>query len=82
MLQSTCQSDQHQFSRRRWLGTAAAGAAAVALPVFDPAVHAAALQRSSTQVLFNWLEGGLRQLECWDPKPNPDFGGPFRAIPT
>lgn len=82
MLQSTCQSDQHQFSRRRWLGTAAAGAAAVAAPVFDPAVHAAALQRSAKQVLFIWLDGGISQLESWDPKPNTEFGGPFRAIPT
>ncbi|MFM7831839.1 MAG: DUF1501 domain-containing protein, partial [Planctomycetaceae bacterium] len=69
------------MSRRRWLGTAAAGTAA-ALPLFDPALHAAALQRSAKQVLFIWLDGGISQLESWDPKPNTEFGGPVRAIPT
>jgi len=33
-------------------------------------------------VLFIWLDGGLSQLESWDPKPNSQFGGPFRTIPT
>ena len=69
------------MSRRRWLGTAAAGAAA-ALPLIDPAVHAVALRRAAKQVLFIWLDGGISQLESWDPKPNTEFGGPFRAIPT
>lgn len=38
--------------------------------------------RTSKQVLFIWLDGGISQLESWDPKPNTEFGGPFRAIPT
>lgn len=29
-----------------------------------------------------FLHGGVSQLETWDPKPNTDTGGPFRAIPT
>src|SRR5206468_2113942 len=29
-----------------------------------------------------FLSGGVSQLETWDPKPNTDTGGPFRAIPT
>jgi hypothetical protein len=32
--------------------------------------------------LFIWIDGGMSQLESWDPKPNTQFGGPFRAIPT
>src|SRR5262245_4493018 len=28
------------------------------------------------------MHGGVSQLETWDPKPNTDTGGPFRAIPT
>jgi hypothetical protein len=80
MQQFGCQSMQHQMSRRRWLGTATAGAAA--LPLLDPTVHAAALKQSAKQVLFIWLDGGISQLESWDPKPNTEFGGPFRAIPT
>src|SRR6185436_5443980 len=27
-------------------------------------------------------DGGMSQLESWDPKPNTQFGGPFRSIPT
>jgi len=34
------------------------------------------------QVLFIWLDGGMSQLESWDPKPNTPFGGPFRTIQT
>ena len=33
-------------------------------------------------MLFIWLDGGISQLESWDPKPNTQFGGPFRAIST
>lgn len=80
-MRRNCPSEQHRLSRRRWLGTAAAGTAA-ALPLIDPAVHAAALRRAAKQVLFIWLDGGISQLESWDPKPNTEFGGPFRAIPT
>jgi uncharacterized protein (DUF1501 family) len=29
-----------------------------------------------------WLDGGLSQLESWDPKPGTRFGGPFRSIPS
>ena len=32
-------------------------------------------------MLFVWLDGGMSQLESWDPKPNTPFGGPFRADP-
>lgn len=34
------------------------------------------------QVLIFLLNGGLSQFESFDPKPNTDTGGPFRAIPT
>ncbi len=33
-------------------------------------------------MLFIWIDGGMSQLESWDPKPGTQFGGPFRAIPT
>ncbi|MGE3780879.1 MAG: DUF1501 domain-containing protein, partial [Pirellulaceae bacterium] len=29
-----------------------------------------------------WIDGGMSQLESWDPKPNTRFGGPFRSIAT
>ncbi|MSR31981.1 MAG: DUF1501 domain-containing protein [Gemmataceae bacterium] len=40
------------------------------------------LKEKEKQVLFVWLDGGMSQLESWDPKPNTTFGGPFRSIPT
>ncbi len=40
------------------------------------------LKKQRKQVLFVWLDGGMSQLESWDPKPNTTFGGPFRAIST
>ena len=33
-------------------------------------------------MLVIFLDGGLSQLESWDPKPNTQFGGPFRPIQT
>jgi hypothetical protein len=81
-----CRTWEHGWSRRRWLGdvAASAGTAALAgaLPGFIPHTHAGTLHRASRQVLFIWLDGGISQLESWDPKPNTEFGGPFRAIPT
>ena len=49
----------------------------MSMPVF-----AEELKKQRKQVLFVWLDGGMSQLESWDPKPNTPFGGPFRAIPT
>jgi hypothetical protein len=40
------------------------------------------LKKRQKQVLFIWLDGGMSQLESWDPKPNSEFGGPFRTIGT
>jgi hypothetical protein len=43
---------------------------------------AEAMAQGEKQVVFIWLDGGISQLESWDPKPNTEHGGPFRAIPT
>jgi hypothetical protein len=37
---------------------------------------------SDRQLLLVWLDGGLSQLESWDPKPGTRFCGPFRSIPS
>jgi hypothetical protein len=55
----------------------ALGLGALGLPALT-----AELKKRDKQVLFIWLDGGISQLESWDPKPNTQFGGPFRAIPT
>ncbi len=75
-----CRPGEHLLSRRQWLGSAAAGAL-VAGGLFQPALGEA-VRKKGKQVLFIWLDGGISQLESWDPKPNSQFGGPFRAIPT
>ncbi len=80
MNDNSCNSREHRLSRRQWLGGAvAAGAAGLGLAT--PAV-AEQMKKKEKQVLFVWLDGGISQLESWDPKPNTQFGGPFRAIPT
>src|SRR5580692_2181246 len=80
-----CNSPQHLLSRRQVLGGFGAFAAAGAMggmgSMLSPA-FAAELKSKRKQVIFIWLDGGISQLESWDPKPNTQFGGPFRAIPT
>lgn len=49
--------------------------------LLEPVV-AEELASNEKQVVFVWLDGGISQLESWDPKPNTEHGGPFRAIPT
>ncbi len=68
---------------------AAAGAAAAGfaedmtvLDVLKNPVIAAEIKKQQKQVLFIWLDGGMSQLETWDPKPGTDTGGPFLPIPT
>src|SRR4051794_24732563 len=73
-----CTPTDHLLSRRQILG--AAGAVGLST-LLRPAV-AEDLQKKQKQVLFIWIDGGMSQLESWDPKPNTLFGGPFRAIPT
>ncbi|MBA2113576.1 DUF1501 domain-containing protein [Bremerella alba] len=78
-----CNSLEHDLSRRQMLGTLA-GTAAGTLgmgALLQPAL-AEKIKSQGKQVLFIWLDGGISQLESWDPKPNTEFGGPFRAIPT
>src|SRR4051812_16376264 len=80
-----CNSAQHLLSRRQILGGALGVAAAGALGGFssllEPAI-AAQVKAQRKQVIFVWLDGGISQLESWDPKPDTQFGGPFRSIPT
>ena len=78
-----CKPQDHQLSRRSWLG-GAAGAAVGSLGLgglVQPAV-AEAMRQEHKQVLFIWIDGGMSQLESWDPKPGTQFGGPLRSIST
>ena len=80
-----CKPWEHAISRRRLLGGLAGTAAGLGMGALGGLVSPAAaqeLKQKEKQVIFIWLDGGLSQLESWDPKPNTTFGGPFRAIPT
>ena len=82
-----CRPAEHRLSRRRLLGGVAAGAAALTVPPpgLGRLLHAAEtgqLHQKHKQVLFVWIDGGMSQYESWDPKPNTQFGGPFRDIAT
>ena len=74
-----CTPGEHRVTRRKFLG-ASAGAVGLGALV-NPAV-AEELKKQRRQVLFVWLDGGMSQLESWDPKPNTPFGGPFRSVQT
>ena len=80
MSSPLCRPDEHLVSRRQVLG-AMAGLGGGGLGMMSAALGEE-LRRSHKQVLFIWLDGGMSQLESWDPKPDTRFGGPFRAIPT
>lgn len=77
-----CKPWEHSLSRRQFLGASAGAMAFGALGGLVSSQAAEAMRKKEKQVLFVWLDGGMSQLESWDPKPNTQFGGPFRAIPT
>ena len=79
-----CGSAEHGVHRRRFLGSLAIGAGAVAggLGSFAQPAFAEQLARQQKRMLVINMHGGLSQLESWDPKPGTPTGGPFRAIPT
>jgi uncharacterized protein (DUF1501 family) len=77
-----CKPWEHSLSRRQFLGASAGAMAFGALGGLVSTQAAEAMRKKEKQVLFVWLDGGMSQLESWDPKPNTQFGGPFRAIPT
>jgi uncharacterized protein (DUF1501 family) len=88
----SCHSAEHVLSRRSVLkaGLTGAFAAAVSGGAFAPLglgpsvrpAFAAQMKKKARQVIFIQLDGGISQLESWDPKPGTQFGGPFRSIKT
>lgn len=82
MPHALCNPCEHDWSRRQFLGATSATAAVGALGgLLQPSV-AEDLKKKDKQVIFIWLDGGISQFESWDPKPDSEFGGPFRSIAT
>jgi uncharacterized protein (DUF1501 family) len=77
-----CTPADHRLSRRQFLGTSAGLLAPLGVGSVFSTAFAEEVKKQQKQVLFVWLDGGLSQLESWDPKPNSEFGGPFRTIKT
>ncbi|MFN9235248.1 MAG: DUF1501 domain-containing protein, partial [Planctomyces sp.] len=77
-----CGSTEHGFGRRMFLGGSLVGAAGLGQLLTGRSAIASQVKARSRRVLNIFLHGGVSQLETWDPKPNTDTGGPFRAIPT
>src|SRR5262245_39705769 len=77
-----CNTAAHDVSRRAFLGTSLGTTAALGLGGFASPLAAKELGKAQKRVLVIFLSGGVSQLETWDPKPNTDTGGPFKAIPT
>ena len=73
-----CNRVDHMVSRRGLM----AGSAGIALSGSITPAHAVQLAGEQKQILQIFLQGGVSQLESWDPKPGTRYGGPFRAIPT
>lgn len=76
-----CRTAEHLVSRRTFLGTVGA-VSALGPAGFASATATGAMTKAQKRVLVIFLAGASSQLETWDPKPNTDTGGPFRAIPT
>ena len=77
-----CQSPEHTFARREFLGGLLGAGAFGGLSALTSPLAAEQLSSQQKRVLVVYMSGGLSQLESWDPKPKTETGGPFRAIPT
>jgi|SRR5579883_112823 len=77
-----CNTADHVLSRRAFLGSTRSATAALGVAGFANPIAAAELKKKQKRVLVIFMSGGLSQLESWDPKPNTDTGGPFKAIQT
>ncbi len=73
-----CNPLDHNIARRAFL----AGSAAGAVGLLGSSSQAENLKRQQKRVLQIFLQGGVSQLESWDPKPGTLYGGPFQAIET
>lgn len=76
----SCNGIDHLVARRSFMAGAAAGTLGAAC--FSTNAQAEQLKKSGKKILQIFLQGGVSQLESWDPKPGTKHGGPFRPIST
>ena len=77
-----CASGSHGVTRRGALAAAAGLGLSFALP---PLSARAAERRGGDRdksLVVLWMQGGMSQLESFDPHPGTPIGGPTRAVPT
>ena len=78
-----CGSAEHLLARRSFLqNTCVAGGSLLFSGGLSGLASAGELATGQKKLLIIFLDGGLSQLESWDPKPGTQEGGPFRAIQT
>lgn len=75
-----CNPIEHVMARRQFLAGSAAGT--IGMGVLGTQAQADQLKHQQKRILQIFLQGGVSQLESWDPKPGTVHGGPFQAIPT
>lgn len=73
-----------KLSRRKMLGTLAAGIGGISMSGWAPRVAAqlAATNNKKRHVILLWMSGGPSQTDTWDLKPNHENGGEFKEIQT
>ncbi len=85
-----CNGIDHLLARRKFLAGAAAGtigagtigAGTIGVGALVNSAQAEKVKTQNKRILQIYLQGGVSQLESWDPKPGTKYGGPFQAIPT
>lgn len=64
------------------LGTTAAAATFLGMPVRDLMASAKPEKATAEHVILFWLDGGISHLDTWDPKPGRPTQGEFNPIKT
>ena len=83
MAKPGCRTVDHLLARRQVLGGLIGIGGSLGFGGgFGTSLLAKELHRNQKQMLIIFLDGGVSQLETWDPKPGTDTGGPFLSIPT
>lgn len=70
----------HQWSRRRLLQSATALGLSFSLPAMSPVQAGRRRTERLPSLVTLWMQGGMSQLESWDPHPGSPTGGEVKDI--